>query len=136
MTGLAAQPKQGTATTFTVTAFDTFGNVATGYIGPATVKSSDLQATLPSSQAFSQGVANNISVTFNTKGTQTVTVTDAFQPTMTVTGSVSVQSNSPFAFCGCGAGTAGADALGLFGLLAALRMSRRRALRGPVGPAM
>jgi pantoate kinase len=100
------------------------------------VKSSDPQATLPSSQAFSQGVANNISVTFNTKGTQTVTVTDAFQATMTATGSVSVQSNSPFAFCGCGAGTAGADALGLFGLLAALRMSRRRALRGPVGPTM
>ncbi len=71
----------GAAFTVTVTAFDPYGNVATGYTGTVHFTSSDGQATLPADYAFTTtdaGVhtfANG--ATLDTAGTQSVTAVDA-----------------------------------------------------------
>jgi subtilisin-like proprotein convertase family protein len=62
--------------TFTVTAYDPFGNVATGFTGPANVSTSDPRAKVDNPIAVTNGVGTG-SVTFRTTGTQSVTVTDA-----------------------------------------------------------
>ena len=61
---------------FTVTAFDPFGNVATGFNGPANVTSTDARAKIDNPILLSNGVGTG-SVTFRTTGTQSVTVVDA-----------------------------------------------------------
>ena len=69
---------RGRAQTFTVTAEDPYGNVATGYTGTVEFTSSDTAAILPGntpSRSANQGV-QTFSVTFETAGTQSVTVTD------------------------------------------------------------
>src|SRR5439155_19563581 len=69
----------GTAYSFTVTAFDPYDNVATGYRGTVTFSSSDTQAMLPGNYSFTSGDAgthNTFSATLNTGGTQSSTATD------------------------------------------------------------
>ena len=66
------------AQTVTVTAKDPYGNVATGYTGTVEFTSSDPAASLPANSNFTtadQGV-QSFSVTFETAGTQSLTVTD------------------------------------------------------------
>ena len=68
----------GAAQSFTVTANDPYGNVATGYTGTVAFTSSDPAASLPGNSNFTssnQGV-QSFSVTFGTPGTQSLTVTD------------------------------------------------------------
>jgi hypothetical protein len=62
----------------TVTAYDPFNNVATGYTGTVTVTSSDPQATLPPPHHYQASDAGTFTfgVTLRTVGTQSITATD------------------------------------------------------------
>lgn len=75
----------GAVETFSVTARDPFGNLATGYRATVQFSSTDGQATLPQNYTFTG--ADNGSRTFGavlkTTGTQSITVTDAADPTVT-----------------------------------------------------
>jgi hypothetical protein len=66
----------GSPFSFTVTAYDLFGNVATGYTGTATFSSTDVAASLPSPATLTNGFGT-FSATLNTAGSQTITATDA-----------------------------------------------------------
>src|SRR5262249_2775525 len=65
----------GGSTTVTVTAYDAYGNVATGYGGTVHFTSSDGQAVLPADATLTNGTGT-FSVTLKTAGSQTVIVTD------------------------------------------------------------
>src|SRR5205814_5278050 len=60
---------------FTVTALDPYGNVATGYLGTVTFRSSDSHAMLPANYSFISGDAgvHTFSARLNTQGTQSIT---------------------------------------------------------------
>jgi len=77
----------GTATNITVTAYDQYGNVATGYTGTVHFTSTDGKATLPADYTFVAGDKgmHTFSVTLNTVGSQTVTATDTTTSTITGT---------------------------------------------------
>jgi hypothetical protein len=68
----------------TVTAYDPYGNVATGYSGTVTFSSSDAQASLPANTTLSNGTGS-FSVTLFTAGIQTLTATDTVNGTLTGT---------------------------------------------------
>jgi hypothetical protein len=76
--GLPSSVTQGKSYTFTVTALDPYGNVATGYTGTVHLTSSDPLAKLPANYTFTAADAgrHTFSVTFNTVGTESLTVTD------------------------------------------------------------
>jgi len=65
----------GSPISVTVTAYDLYGNVATGYTGTVAFTSSDPQATLPAASPLTNG-AGSFSATLATAGSQTVTATD------------------------------------------------------------
>ena len=72
----------------TVTAYDAYGNVATGYTGTVSLSSSDPLAILvPSIYTFVAADAgeHNFSVTLETAGTQTITATGAVTASLTAT---------------------------------------------------
>ncbi|MBK9516665.1 MAG: hypothetical protein IPO09_04770 [Anaeromyxobacter sp.] len=71
VTGLAASTTAGVAAAFTVTARDSFGNVATGFAGTVGFTSSDGAATLPAQSALTAGTAA-FSATFRSAGAQTL----------------------------------------------------------------
>jgi hypothetical protein len=77
----------GTAFNFTVTAQDAFNNTATGYGGTVEFSSSDAQATLPANYTFTSADAgtHTFSITMKTGGSQSVTVTDANNHSLTAT---------------------------------------------------
>jgi uncharacterized delta-60 repeat protein len=77
----------GTAHTFTVTARDAFGNVATGYTGTVHFTSSDAQAVLPANYTFGAGDAgvHAFSATLKTSGAQSLTATDVATTAITGT---------------------------------------------------
>ena len=82
----------GTAFNVTVTAQDVYGNTVTGYQGKVHFTSSDPGAVLPSNytyKASDKGV-HTFSVRLKTKGSQTVTVTDQSNSSITGTATVSV----------------------------------------------
>ena len=90
----------GSPLTFTVTARDPYGNVATGYAGTVSFTSTDGQAVLPAGYTFTTGAgaddgAHTFTVTFNTVGTQTVTATDSGNSLSVTSGSVQVSSTAP-----------------------------------------
>jgi hypothetical protein len=62
---------RGQAYTFTVTAYDAYGNVATGYTGTVTFASDDSSAALPASYTFTAADAgtHTFTATFNQTGT-------------------------------------------------------------------
>ena len=75
----------GSAHQFTVTVYDPYGNVATGYTGTVHFTSSDSQATpgsgLPPNYTFTTGTGDDngshtFSATLKTAGAQSITVTD------------------------------------------------------------
>ena len=90
LAGLPVATIAGTALAATVTAKDAYGNVATGYTGPATATSTDPQAVLPASVPFTAGVASSVPVVLKTSGPRAVTVTDNTSAAITATGSVTV----------------------------------------------
>jgi hypothetical protein len=95
----------GQADTWTVTAYDSFGNVAAGYTGTVTFTSSDPQAALPPDYTFTEADAGiqTFSVTFETVDTQSLTVTDTATPDITGTQSgIVVNPPGPGAAAGSG----------------------------------
>jgi hypothetical protein len=85
--GFPSSVTAGTAYNFTVTAFDAYGNIATGYRGTVTFSSSDSQSVLPSNYPFisSDAGAHSFSATLNTAGTQSITATDTVNAGITGT---------------------------------------------------
>jgi parallel beta-helix repeat protein len=77
--GYPSPTTAGTSNTFTVTAKDTYGNVATGYTGKVHFTSNDAQAVLPADYTYTTSDAgvHTFSATFNTGGSQSLTVQDA-----------------------------------------------------------
>ena len=78
----------------TVTAFDLFNNVATGYTGTVHFTSSDGAASLPLNHTFVVGDAGTFSTsaTLDTAGPQTITVTDTGSGTLTANAHVAVSA--------------------------------------------
>jgi hypothetical protein len=84
LSGLSSSATAGASQTFTLTAKDPYGNVATGYTGTVSLSSSDTAATFsPASDTLTtsdKGV-HTFSVTFKTAGTQSLTAKDATHST-------------------------------------------------------
>jgi hypothetical protein len=79
VSGFPSSTTAGVSGTFTVTAYDPYGNVATGYTGTVSFSSSDPQASLPADYAFqpSDQGTQTFSATLFTAGVQSLTATDA-----------------------------------------------------------
>ncbi len=77
----------GVYQSFTVTAYDAFGNVAADYTGMVVFSSSDYQAALPGFTAFTIADAgvHVFSAALKTAGSQALTVFDWYNPTLTAT---------------------------------------------------
>ncbi len=76
--GFPSPTTAGVAGSFTVTARDAYGNVATGYTGTVRFTSSDGKASLPGNYTFTAGDAgvHTFSAVLKTAGTQSITATD------------------------------------------------------------
>jgi hypothetical protein len=83
--GFPSPVTAGTVHTFTVTAKDVFGNVATGYQGTVHFTSSGTKAILPEDYTFSpgDGGARVFGAVLTTVGTQDLTATDTAHATLT-----------------------------------------------------
>ncbi len=79
----------GTPFNVAVTAFDAFGNVATGYTGVVHFTSTDNAAIL-SADGTPTGGSGSFSTVLRTAGTKTVTATDTVSPSLTATGNITV----------------------------------------------
>ena len=75
--------------TITVTAYDAFGNLATGYDGVVHITSTDPQVTLPPDAALVSGVGTFL-LNFDTTGTKSVTATDTVNGSLSDTAQVTV----------------------------------------------
>jgi len=101
--------------TITVTAFDPYNNVATGYRGTIHFTSSDNRAALPSIYTFTSGEDGvhtfGNAVTPRTSGTQTITAYDVFHPSIIGSTSVDVGGGPPASVVAIGGdgGSAGAQ---------------------------
>ncbi len=93
VTGLPGSVTSGLASNFTVTAYDPYGNIATGYTGKVHFTSSDSSAVLPANYTFNSGNAGtqSFTATLNSTGTQTIFATDTV--TSSITGSESLTVN-------------------------------------------
>ena len=87
VTGFPTSDTAGTAGSLTVTAYDTYGNVATGYTGTVDLSSTDPHAALPSSYTFTPGDEGQqtFGIAFDTAGTQSITVTDTATSSLSAT---------------------------------------------------
>jgi sugar lactone lactonase YvrE len=87
VSGFPTSIMHGVSASFTVTALDAFGNLATGYRGIVHFTSSDGAAALPANYTFTAGDAgkHTFSATLNTVGTQSMTATDTVTATITGT---------------------------------------------------
>ncbi len=97
ISGLPSTATAGAVQTFTVTGYDAFGNVATGYTGTVQFSSSDPAASLPASTTFmlvNQGT-QAFSITFETAGTQSLTVTDMTSQLTTTQSGINVAPAAP-----------------------------------------
>jgi hypothetical protein len=100
----------GTPFTFSVTAYDPYGNVATGYAGAVHFTSSDGGAALPADAALVNGTGT-FSATLTTAGSQSLTATDTANPGLAGSESglaVSPAAAAVLALSGPGTATAGA----------------------------
>jgi hypothetical protein len=85
--------KHGVAFSVTLTVYDAYGNVATGYTGTVHFSSSDSTATLPATYTFTAadaGVHTFVYVVLRRRGTQALTVTDTLNSGLTTTDSITV----------------------------------------------
>lgn len=85
ITGVPTATNQGTAFSYTITAKDAFGNLATGYTGRVHFSSSDSQAILPADYTFVAADAgtHTFSATLSTPGSQNISVAEATAGTVT-----------------------------------------------------
>jgi hypothetical protein len=101
VTGFPLSVLAGSSHTFTVTALDPYGNVATGYRGTVHFTSSDMQANLPADYPFTSGDAGihtTFSATLNAVGNQSITATDTASGSITgMENGISAVSNQPTA---------------------------------------
>jgi hypothetical protein len=90
--GLPSSSTAGAAQTFTLTAMDSFGNVATNYTGTVHFTSSDAQAVLPADYTFTAADAGShtFTATLKTAGSQSLTFTDTVNSGLTGTRSITV----------------------------------------------
>jgi RHS repeat-associated protein len=95
--GFPSPIRAGTAGTFTLTAYDVNGYVATGYTGTVHFASSDPQASLPADYTFTSGDggSHTFTATLKTAGTQSLTATDSVVNGVTGTQSGIVVSAAP-----------------------------------------
>ena len=79
-----AATEAGQPSTVTVAPLDAFGNPAANFLGTVHFSSSDVQAGLPADYTFiaDDNGSHTFDVTLKTVGAQTVTVNDAFNPTV------------------------------------------------------
>jgi hypothetical protein len=86
--------RHGSAFSLTLTVADAYGNVVTGYVGTVHFTSSDSTATLPADYSFTAADAGVHTFTstaiLRKRGTQTVTVTDTQNSSLTATDSINV----------------------------------------------
>ncbi len=75
----------GAANSVTVTAYDAYGNVATGYTGTMALTSSDGTAVLPADYAFTAGDlgTHTFALTLDRAGTQSISARDTMNPAIT-----------------------------------------------------
>ena len=87
--GVTSPVIAGVPNSITVTAYDAYGNVATGYTGTVAFTTSDPIGAMPANYTFNwyNGGVESLTATLNLVGTQTITVTDT--ATASITGSVS-----------------------------------------------
>jgi parallel beta-helix repeat protein len=92
ISGFASPSTAGVSGSFTVTARDAFGRLATGYLGTVHFTSSDGQAGLPGDYTFTAADkgAHTFTVTLKTAGTQTVTAADTGTAGLNGTATVAV----------------------------------------------
>jgi hypothetical protein len=105
----ASTTTAGSNLAVTVIALDPFGNTATGYTGTVNLTSSDPAAA--GSSATLPGGVGVLNVALRTAGAQTLTITDAAQPSLTISSpkiTVSPAAVSQFRLDVPAAGTAGA----------------------------
>jgi hypothetical protein len=77
----------------TLTVYDAYGNVATGYTGTVHFSSSDGKAALPANYTFTAadaGVHTFTKMILRTKGTQSLKVTDTLNSGLSATDFISV----------------------------------------------
>jgi hypothetical protein len=100
LSGLTSQAEAGQSLTGTVTAYDGFGNVATGYTGTVHVTSTDGAAVLPGPQVFTQADAGRkaFTVSLRTAGVREVQVEDAAEAAMADAMPVVVVASSAVGF--------------------------------------
>jgi len=79
----------GSPISYTLTAYDLYGNVATSYGGTVVFTSTDPSAILPGSTAITNGTGT-FQATLETAGNQTITATDAANSLAATTGNISV----------------------------------------------
>ena len=96
LSGFPTTAQAGTAYVLTVTIYDSYGNVATGYNGSIDFASSDAQAVLPANYTFNsndKGTHSFFTTTLNTVGTQSITVATTGKASLTDTDSgIAVQT--------------------------------------------
>ena len=116
ISGFPTTDTAGTAGTVTVTAYDAYGNVATGYTGTVALTSSDPHAVLPANYTFTGTDAgkHSFTVTLDTSGTESITASDTATSSLTGTETgIAVQAAAAKTFTVTGfpssdtAGTAG-----------------------------
>ena len=85
VSGFATDDTAGTAGTVIVTAYDAYGNVATGYTGTVAFTSTDPHAVLPSSYTFNGSDAgkHSFAIRLDTAGSQSITATDQAEQSIT-----------------------------------------------------
>jgi predicted outer membrane repeat protein len=97
VTGFPSPTQVGVSGSFTVTAEDPFGNIATGYLGAIHFTSSDAKAILPADYAFvaaDRGI-HTFNATFETAGAQTLTAADTMAPSIAGTHSAITVNPAP-----------------------------------------
>ena len=76
----------GVAFSLTITVLDAYGNVVTGYTGTIHFKSTDHRAVLPANYTFTaadKGVHTFTGLILRKRGTQTITITDTLNSSLT-----------------------------------------------------
>jgi uncharacterized delta-60 repeat protein len=111
ISGLPASTQAGTGQSFTLTALDNLGHVATNYTVTVHFTSTDSQAALPADYTFTAMDAgqHGFSVTLKTAGSQRITATDTVNPGVTGSNSILVNAAAAthFAVSASASATAG-----------------------------
>jgi hypothetical protein len=92
LSGLTSPVQAGVSQSVTVTAYDAFGNVATGYTGTVRFFSTDAAAGLPADTTFTAGDAGrrDFSLVLRTAGAREVQVVDTLDAALADVGEVTV----------------------------------------------